>query len=51
VGTGRIKPSEFWRLTPKEVWWFIEALKPIRMYGDMSESEVVEIYRKTYGAN
>lgn len=44
-----MKPSDFWGLTPTELWWFLEAKKPIKMYGSMTEYEVATIYRETYG--
>ena len=44
-----MSPAEFWSLTPAEVWWLVEANRPVRMYGSMTEMEVEELYRKTYG--
>jgi hypothetical protein len=28
VGAGWVSPSEFWRLSPGEVWWIIDARTP-----------------------
>lgn len=36
-------------MTPTEYWWLAEANKPKRMYGDMTEDEVRQIYEETYG--
>lgn len=46
------RPSaEFWAMTPAELWWFLEAKKPPKMYGAMSEDEVRQIYEETYGTS
>jgi len=42
-------PSEFWGLTPAEFYWILEAKRPLRMYGRMTEYEVDEIYQDAYG--
>lgn len=34
---------------PIEVHWLVEHHTPVKMYGDMTEDEVAEIYRETYG--
>ena len=44
-----MRPRDFWRLTPAEFWWLIDAKKPVKMYGKMSEAEVAQIYQETYG--
>jgi hypothetical protein len=44
-----VTPAEFWGLHPTEFWWLVESKKPVKMYGKKSESEVAEIYEKTYG--
>ena len=36
-------------MTPRELWWFIEAKTPAKMYGSMTEAEVRQIYEETYG--
>lgn len=36
-------------MTITEMWWYIEARRPVRMYGDMTEHEVKAIYEETYG--
>lgn len=33
---------------PQEYYWLAEAMKPPKMYGDMTEAEVDEIYREAY---
>jgi hypothetical protein len=38
-------------MQPIELWWLIEARKPVRMYGRMTEDEVEEIYFETYGSS
>ncbi len=44
-----MRPKDFWALTPREFWWLIDANKPVKMYGNMSEDLVAEIYEETYG--
>lgn len=44
-----MRPSEFWGMTPTELWWLFDAKRPVRMYGKMTEHEVARIYRETYG--
>lgn len=44
-----MRPKDFWRLHPIEWWWIAEAKKPPKMYGRMTESEVAELYRDTFG--
>lgn len=44
-----MRPKDFWGLTPKEFWWLLDSKKPIKMYGKMTEDEVAQIYRETYG--
>ena len=34
---------------PLEYWWLLEANRPKRMYGNMTEDEVQEIYEEAYG--
>jgi hypothetical protein len=36
-------------MTPKQLHWVYEARKPQRMFGSMSEDEIREQYRLTYG--
>lgn len=33
---------------PTEFWWMAEASRPVKMYGDMTEAEVADIYREAY---
>ena len=49
MGAGWVSPAEFWSLHPTEFWWLLEAKRPARMYGSMTETEVREIYHETYG--
>jgi hypothetical protein len=44
-----MRPKDFWRLTPAEFWWLLDAKKPVKFYGKMSEFEVAQIYNETYG--
>jgi hypothetical protein len=44
-----MKPKEFWKLHPIEFYWIAEVRRPKRMYGNMTEDEVAEIYEETYG--
>lgn len=44
-----MKPKDFWRLTIPEFWWLVDAHKPVKMYGSMTEYEVAAIYEETYG--
>lgn len=44
-----MRPKDFWRLTPTEFWWLVEANKPVKMYGKMTEYEVKAIYEEAYG--
>jgi len=45
-----MRPKDFWRLTPAEFWWLLDAKKPVKMYGKMTEYEVAAIYAETYGS-
>lgn len=42
-------PSQFWAMHPTEIHWVLEAIRPVKMYGNMTEDEVAEIYEETYG--
>lgn len=42
-------PAEFWRLHPIEFYWLADMNRPKRMYGQMTEDEVRQIYEETYG--
>lgn len=44
-----LRPDDFWSLTVEEFWWYVELKTPVKMYGSMTESEVAQIYRETYG--
>jgi hypothetical protein len=41
--------DQFWKADPRELWWLVEAVKPPKMYGKMTEDEVAEIYEEAYG--
>lgn len=41
--------DEFWSLHPTEFWWLVDAHTPKKMYLNMSEDEVREIYEEAYG--
>ena len=49
VGQGWMTRSEFWDCHPIELWWLLEAKKPVKMYGNMTEYEVKEIYEDEFG--
>jgi len=49
VGRQLLSREEFWSSHPIELWWLIEANKPVKMYGRMTEDEVAEIYEEEYG--
>lgn len=36
-------------MTPWEFWLLVEAKRPVKMYGKMTEHEVAAIYAETYG--
>lgn len=42
-------PDAFWSMHPTEFWWAVEARTPVKLYGSMTEFEVAQIYRETYG--
>lgn len=44
-----MKPKEFWAMQPQEFWWRLAQMKSQRMYGNMTESTVKEIYEEAYG--
>lgn len=44
-----MRPKDFWELTTTEVLWLLDANKPVKMYGKMTEYEVAAIYEETYG--
>lgn len=46
-------PSQFWALHPYEFWWlaeyYMDKSKDQKMYGSLTEREVEQLYRDTYG--
>lgn len=34
---------------PTEFWWLMDANRSVKMYGNMTEYEVAEIYEEAYG--
>lgn len=44
-----MRPKDFWRMTPAEFHWLMEAKRPRTMYGKMTEDEVEAIYAEAYG--
>lgn len=44
-----MRPKDFWDLTVPEFWWLVDAKKPVKMYGSMTEYDVKKIYEETYG--
>lgn len=49
VGNWGMRPKDFWKLTPVELMWLIEAKRPVKMYGKLTEDEVAELYQYAYG--
>ena len=45
-----MSPRDFWRMHPIEFWWLVDARRPKKMYGDMSEDEVAELYEELMDA-
>lgn len=43
--------TEFWQLHPVELHWLLDAKKPVKMYGDMTELEVALLYEETFGSD
>lgn len=39
-----LAPAEFWRLHPVEFWWLVDARRPQKRYGSLSEREVASLY-------
>lgn len=37
-------PEQFWRLNPVEFWWMLDARRPRKKYGSLSEDDVAELY-------
>lgn len=35
--------EQFWSLTPTTFWWNYEARKPLKRYGSLYESDVIDI--------
>lgn len=44
-----MSPAEFWELHPDEIWWILDARRPAKMYGKMTEDEVRKIYEEDFG--
>ena len=40
----KIQPSEFWRMSMPEIWCLCEEPKSQKRYGQLTESEVAELY-------
>ena len=36
-------------MRPSEVYWLIEARRPVKMYGLLTEQEAEQLYFETYG--
>ena len=36
-------------MSPREMWWLMEAKIPPKMYGSLSEAEISDLYDRTYG--
>lgn len=45
VGSGFLKPAEFWALDPAEVWWLLEARRPPQ-YGWLSADDMAELWEE-----
>jgi hypothetical protein len=37
-------PETFWSMSPLEFWWMVDARRPSKKYGTLTEAEVEEIY-------
>lgn len=46
VGQKWVTPKQFWQLHPIEFWLLVDAHKPVRMYGKLTEYEVEELYEE-----
>jgi hypothetical protein len=49
VGNYGIAPSEYWRMTPSEVFLLMEAKTPEQRFGNVTESQLeslFEVYQK-----
>ena len=46
---GWTTPDAFWRMTPTELWWLVEAHRKPPDYGRLTEDEVRELYEEAYG--
>jgi len=49
VGGGWVSRSEFWAMSPKELWWLLEAKKPLVMVGSLTNDEAIELYEMIDG--
>jgi len=39
-----MQPDIFWRMNPIEFWWMVDARRPKKKYGSMTEDEVEELF-------
>jgi hypothetical protein len=39
-------PAQFWKLHPVEFWWQVDARRPKKMYGSLTENEVADLYEE-----
>lgn len=37
-------PDQFWRMHPRELWWLIEAKRPPKRYGSLTEDEMESLH-------
>jgi hypothetical protein len=42
-------PEQFWRTHPRDYWLLLEANRPPKMFGKMTEDEVRQIYEEDHG--
>lgn len=44
-----MRTVDFWALHPKEFNWLVDATRPVKMYGSMTEDQVAAEYERVYG--
>jgi hypothetical protein len=38
-------------MSPRELWWLLDAKRPPAMVGSLTEAEALELYEMTYGSS
>lgn len=44
VGKWGMSRSDFWSMHPVEFWWLVDFHTPIKMYGELNEDDVADLY-------